>query len=193
MGLMDRDYMRQRKSDSSQLGSRKASAGPLPDVELMWFVWVLLAGLGLALAFAGGKALVERNGIPFPTSGKAFWYVEAHTTEARFTVTAPAKPQRLYAVRLDDATSGQPVVMVPLRSGETHEVKVPFGRFKVTMASGSTWFGPDRLFGLLGEHKKSVNDLHFYRTDDSVMGHHVDLAKRLDGNMPTRAALPFEK
>jgi hypothetical protein len=194
MGLMDRDYMHERHNRASQSGKGRPSNGVLlhGDGWSRWIFWIVLVGLGFAAVSVGGRSMLAPGAEAFPPSGNVFWYVTPQTLEARFTVAAPSGTRQLYAVRLDDDVTGRPVVLIPLRGGEVQEVNVPLGRYRVTMASGTTWYGPEKLFGFFGEHKKAVDPLHFYRTGSTVIGHRLDLAKRLDGNMPTRAALPFE-
>jgi hypothetical protein len=193
MGLSDRDYMHERHGRGIPFGHKKAKARGIPRGGFRWMLWLVPLGLATLVLSFGSKALMMRGEEPFPPSGVPIWYVRANNPEAEFTISAPDDTQRLYVVRLDDEVTGQSVVLIPLRGGETHQVKVPFGRFHVTMASGTTWYGPERLFGTFAEHMKGVEPFHFYQSEGTIYGKRLELRKRLDGNMPTRAALPFEK
>ena len=63
----------------------------------------------------------------------------------------------------------------------------------MTLASGKSWQGPEKLFGVTGDVQVAVEPMHFYRTGNQQMGHRIDLAQRIDGNMQTRAVNPWEK
>jgi hypothetical protein len=110
---------------------------------------------------------------------------------APLTLVAPQDQAKRYAVRLDDWNSGSPVVLIPVEAGHTVTVLVPLGRYRVTMASGSSWFGVGKLFGVLGEEKVAVEPLDFVRTNAATTGHRIELKKRIDGNMQTRSKVPW--
>lgn len=182
MGLADRDYMRERRTHHS-LHSIRPRSRPL------WFqalVWVAVLGL----LFAGFKYFQEwEKAQPFPVTGDVRWYGQSGATStAPLTITAPVRPGMHHVVRLDEWHSGKPVVLIPVRAGETALIKVPLGRYRVTMATGSRWLGAEKLFGLSSEVKEAIDPLEFYATSTGTMGHKIDLAGHLHGNMPTKPA-----
>lgn len=50
----------------------------------------------------------------------------------------------------------------------------------MVLASGDTWYGPQKLFGRLGDRRQTRDPLHFYRQGDHSVGHRIDLAGRFD-------------
>lgn len=64
--------------------------------------------------------------------------------------------------------SHAPVVMIPIRSGETATLQVPLGRYRITYAPNAAWQGD---FKLLGEAQEGIEPLEFYRTGNQRMGH----------------------
>ena len=50
-------------------------------------------------------------------------------------------------MKLEDASTGKNIMTVYVRGGMTEEVKVPIGRLKMKYATGTDWYGPEKLFG----------------------------------------------
>lgn len=185
MGLMDRDYMHEPR----RALPTKPVYRPMTSRIIWWSIGVC------ALIFIGTKyVLLPAGSMPFPMSGQTLWYVPQKSDQgAPLTISAPSRGAAYYAVRLHEAGSGRLVGLIPLRLGETVKVEVPLGQYEMTFASGTWWYGPDKLFGLTGELKKAIKVFHFYRTNNQIMGHTVDLSNRFDGNLPTRPLTPFDK
>ncbi len=195
MGLLDRDYMherhRQARTKVRPFPSRAAASmdkWPMKRVVL-WTVNICL------LAYLSIKYLILQAGVvPFPNSGEAIWFAPHEVSAvAPLTVKAPSRGDSFYAVRVQESGSGRLIVLIPLRKGETITVQVPLGQYEMTFASGSRWYGPEKLFGFLGEKKKAVKTFDFYRSGSVTTGNTIDLTNRIDGNLPTRALTPFEK
>jgi hypothetical protein len=125
----------------------------------------------------------------FPASGDAFWYVNVEpAASAGLTIRAPTSPGDNYVVRLSDWETRRPTVLVPVRPGETATVQVPLGRYRVTMANGRRWLGPERLFGHSSNLREAVDPMEFYRVGNVTRGHTISLDSTMNGNMPTQPA-----
>ena len=182
MDLAGRDYMRERRTQHSPYSIR-------PRTRPLWFqvlVWVAVLGL----LFVGFKYFQERGKAqPFPPTGEARWYSQGvEKATAPLSITAPIRSGVHHVVRLDEWHSAKPVVLIPIRAGETAKVDIPLGRYRVTMASGSRWLGTEKLFGVRSEVKEAIEPLEFYATPTGTMGHKIELEGRLNGNMPTKPA-----
>jgi len=195
MGLIDRDYMHERR--------RKAGAGSdtryerprghqvkWPAIRIACWTFAVCS-----LLYVSSKYLIFPAGaIPFPASGQVHWYVpQVDGVGAPFTVTAPDQGDNFYAVRVTDVGTGRMVGVVPLRRGETVKVQVPLGQYEMIFASGSRWYGPEELFGFLGKKKKAVKTFNFYRSGNVINGNAVNLTDRINGNLQTRPVMPFDK
>jgi hypothetical protein len=195
MGLIDRDYMheRHRKTQAN-------SAGRLERHRIHQNKWPMMRiacwTFGVcSLIYLGTKYVILPVGTaPFPVSGQVLWYVPQVTgAGAPFSVTAPDRGDDLYAVRVTEVGTGRIVGLVPLRRGETVKVEVPLGQYEMMFASGSRWYGPEKLFGFSGEKKKAVKTFNFYRSGNVINGNSVNLTNRIDGNLQTRPMMPFDK
>ena len=78
--------------------------------------------------------------------------------------------------------------MIPIRSGETATLQVPFGRYRITYAPNAAWQGEPKL---LGEAQEGIEPLAFYRTGNQRVGHRIDLNGRLNGNLKIRRSSFF--
>lgn len=69
---------------------------------------------------------------PFPVTGAVRWFIPAPATgvndTAILTITGFAEAGRHVVVRLDTWEAHAPIVMIPIRSGETATLQVPLGR-----------------------------------------------------------------
>jgi hypothetical protein len=189
MGLYERDYMRERHRRSLRRDTGKSSSAS----SVSW----KNAGLTILLLAVGAYVVVrwsdQGHVVPFPATGAVIWYT-AHTgSGAPLTIAAPADSTRNHVVQLGDWASGKVVATVPIRAGETAQLEVPLGQYSITIASGDRWYGPEKLFGPAGETRKALAAMHFYRSGQQTMGHRIDLAKRVNGNLETRPVGPFDR
>ena len=195
MGLIDRDYMheRHRKAQAKpgvRLERHQVQQDNWPMMRITRWTFAICALIFLCTKYV----ILPKSAMPFPSPGQIIWYVPQVNEEgAPFSVSAPNQGDALYAVRVAELSTGRVVAIVPLRRGETVKAQVPLGQYEMTFASGSSWYGPERLFGFFGEKKKAVKTFDFYRSGNVTTGISVDLTNRLDGNLQTRPVMPFDK
>jgi hypothetical protein len=129
---------------------------------------------------------------PFPVTGAVRWFIPTPATGlndmAPLTIAGLAEAGRHVVVRLDAWEAHAPIVMIPIRSGETAALQVPLGRYRITYAPNAAWQAD---FKLLGDSQEGIEPLEFYRTGNQRMGHHIDLNGRLNGNLKTRRSSFF--
>jgi hypothetical protein len=192
MGLADRDYMRERhRRQQTATGTIQ-----LPGSNSLWDILkksLVIVGAAAALWWLALHYKEARHAEAFPPTGAVMWFVETPEpgASAALTIAAPADRNVNFAVKLSDWGSGRAVAVIPVRAGETAAVQVPLGEYRITMASGINWQGADAMFGRTGETREAVDPMRFYKTDLQTMGHRIDLAARLNGNLRTRAIGTF--
>lgn len=171
-------------------GSSRSLGGSLNGMGT--FSRYLVVGIVILLVFLAVKyVLTQRASVPFPASGDVHWYVnDSQPRVANLTLRArPSSSSKYFAVRLDDWASGAPVAMIPVRQGESSVTLLPLGRYRMTIAKGSVWMGPDKQFGMTGERKVVTHPLEFYRRGSQVFGHAIDLEVPFVGNLDTAPEL----
>jgi hypothetical protein len=90
-----------------------------------------------------------------------------------------------YLVKLVSTNSGQPVMTVFVRGGQTVSTEVPLGTFEVRYAVGSTWYGYEHLFGPETSYKKADTTFTFRNDGYQYTGYTITLYTVSNGNMRT--------
>ncbi|NMM09749.1 MAG: hypothetical protein HHJ16_05685 [Polaromonas sp.] len=108
---------------------------------------------------------------PFPMTGAVRWFIPAPANGvndmAPLTITGFAEAGRHAVVRLDTWEAHAPVVMIPIRSGETVTLQVPLGCYRISYAPNASW---QDEFRLQGEAREGIEPMEFYRTDNRTWG-----------------------
>jgi len=98
-------------------------------------------------------------------------------------VTAVGSPN--YFIKVVDWERGTPLLTVFIRSGQTVNVKVPLGSYRLKYASGTEWYGKQFLFGPNTTYSRAQDQLDFTIEGDRVRGHEITLIKQVGGNLKT--------
>ena len=205
MGLQDREYMHERhraqakrqpgiRPAASKHGNKSSGLGK----SILFFVITLSVGTYITHKISPNKAPINWSNllpfsakeIPMPATGELTLYQRGHSASAvaSFSVvaTSPGFKKTSHLVKLVDAATGEPVLSVFVRSGETAAIKIPLGVYKANIASGEKWYGETKLFGNGTVVQQGNSTLTFYSQGNSIMGHTLTLAGTIDGNFPTR-------
>lgn len=189
MGLRDRDHMHLAWSRTSPQGSMRRRTDGIASVLQLgrrpgWMALILGSVLLIALALAGLEQLLHRQ--TFPASGDVRWFQPPGEDDptAPLTIEAPSHGASLHMITLEEWHTGQAVAMVPVHRGDSVRLDLPIGRYRVSFAHGSTWLGPQRMFGLMGERRRGSDPLDFVQTRTGVQGHRI-LLQQLNGNLRT--------
>lgn len=90
-----------------------------------------------------------------------------------------------YVVKLTNADSGEDVLTIFVRGGQTEKVDVPLGNYVVKYASGEKWYGYKHLFGPSTHYSKADRTFTFSKNGSQVNGYTITLYKVKDGNLHT--------
>ncbi|MEL7604349.1 MAG: hypothetical protein AAGU77_14420, partial [Bacillota bacterium] len=90
-------------------------------------------------------------------------------------IETSADSDRFYYVVLADASTGEKAVAVYIEAGQTIEIDVPLGKYKLYYASGTVWYGNVYLFGPDGTCSTSNTTFNFYERGSFYYGHTVTL------------------
>ena len=128
----------------------------------------------------------EKNlGLPPPLDlPKNGWIVNYHSGD-------PIAPLRIitrdsyqnYFAKIEDYYTGQSILTVFVRGGESIDIEVPLGTYKLKYAVGKTWYGPDYLFGPETSYSKADEKFLFSRVGNNISGYTVELYLQRDGNL----------
>jgi hypothetical protein len=203
MGIQDRDYMHERHRPQTKRRGPNMASNLVKSVSgfgksILFFVVTLSVGTLVIHKISPEKAPINwtrflpvlAKEISMPATGDVTLYQRGHSAAAvaSFAVVASSSglKRTSHLVKLVDVNTGQPVLSVFVRSGETASIKVPLGSYKANIASGEKWYGDIKLFGNETALQQGKAALHFYKDGNAVTGHTLTLAGTINGNFPTR-------
>lgn len=91
-----------------------------------------------------------------------------------------------YFVKLADWNTGITALTVFIHGGQSVELTMPLGSYKLKYASGITWYGESELFGVDTHFSMADARFDFTVSGDQVSGYTVELFLQQDGNLQTR-------
>ena len=121
--------------------------------------------------------------IEFPANG----YYTNHTGSiglAPLSIKTPAGDD-YYFILLRSSPKGEVAVTTYIYAGETVEILVPLGDYTMHYAVGKVWYGEEYLFGPDTVYTNVDKIFKFYETDDSYVGHTIELIMQFGGNLNT--------
>lgn len=90
-----------------------------------------------------------------------------------------------YWVKIIDSYTGSEVSSYFIRSGDTLNVDLPVGSYKIKYAYGQNWFGEDKLFGANTIYIQANTVFNFNFDGSTYNGYTIELIKKTDGNLTT--------
>ena len=110
---------------------------------------------------------------------------------ANFTgTTAPLKISTRpsdgnYVMKIVDWETGEFVASYFISRGNTLEIELPLGSYKLKFASGDKWYGTKFLFGSATAYSYVPDKMVFYLSGDYARGHQIELIPQVGGNLET--------
>ena len=126
--------------------------------------------------------LVEKS---LPRSGIIKNYTRREAIAPFKIITDKYSDAENYYIKLIDSRTDKVAETIFVRSGDTVEVKVPVGSYKIRYATGHKWYGEDDLFGHGTSYAKSDKLLVFSYNGYYVNGMSLTLYKTRNGNFAT--------
>lgn len=96
-----------------------------------------------------------------------------------------------YFMKLTNAGGGTVATMF-LRAGETLDVAVPIGTYRIRFAYGSRWYGDSALFGPDTRYSELEGNMIFHISGSRVAGAEITLTKQAQGNLRDHRIRPDE-
>lgn len=145
--------------------------------------------LGVALEIAGvSTALSGDPSVERPQTG-VLYNATGREPTAPLMIIAPSGVDHF--IKLVDFETGAEGVALYIRDGETLDVLVPVGSFRLRHAFGTGWQGEEALFGrgLSTRFEEATVPLNFRNVDGQVQGWTVDLNPKPGGDFYSRPSL----
>lgn len=168
----------------------KRSAGQMSDP---------LVGLGiLAISALAVYALYTHSvpAQPLPETGVLFLRQPAvlPAASAPFSVASDRdNPSQNYFIKVSDWSTKIPVATFFVRGGEVAIAALPLGEYRVTVAQGKSWYGPQHLFGAGTVVNEGLTPSRLYQSGPrQTTGVTLTLTPKFAGNYPMRPAARSE-
>jgi hypothetical protein len=144
-----------------------------------------------AIAQASLAQQSSQNELPLPANGEVTRYLTPLPEQplAPLNVITDGNPNGpQYFIKLADWSTNQTVLTLFLRAGLKTSVEVPLGIYKIKIASGTHWYGINKVFGPTADYSliaKPSGDskMVFEVRGKEVMGHELRLRSVRNGNV----------
>jgi hypothetical protein len=110
---------------------------------------------------------------------------------APLRIVTPMGDQK-YFMKLVDANSGSVVESMFVYGGQSFDMNVPLGTYRIRYASGSTWYGETDLFGPETTYSEFDSVFSFTDYGHQVSGYTVELIRQHGGNLRERNLSPSQ-
>lgn len=104
---------------------------------------------------------------------------------APLSISTPHGTEK-YFVKIVDATTETTVLTIFIYGGQTFELKVPLGQYKVKYATGENWYGESLLFGPSTSFNQAETTFSFSNDGYQINGYSIELIKQINGNLSTK-------
>lgn len=104
---------------------------------------------------------------------------------APLAIETPGGSERYY-LKLEDALTGRLAMTIFVEGGHSLRTRVPLGSYRILYATGTTWYGPQLLFGPQTRRFRLDRTFEFARTRGAYVGARIVLGERAGapGAMP---------
>lgn len=121
---------------------------------------------------------------PLPKNGAARQYFTEEAIAPLKIVTKESGQH--YFVKIVDWYSGELVLTIFIRSGQSVNVDLPLGSYKIKYATGKQWYGKTYLFGHETTYNEADKKLDFEVRGSQVLGYTIELFLQRHGNLITK-------
>jgi hypothetical protein len=130
----------------------------------------------------------ELRSMEQPTPPSGLFSTTLPRSRFRSSIGLPAlkvhvPPGRHFFLKLSDWTTGAPALTLFVQGGDTIAVDIPFGTYRVSMASGRIWYGEKVRFGPDTEYSQLNEPMQFAVEGDQLAGHRLELSLVRNGNL----------
>lgn len=142
-----------------------------------------LAGVFLLWLFFTNGATNEEFSKPIvskPTSGIYQNHLHLENVAPLKIITKEGNGS--YFMKIKDDI-GLTVMTIFINDGETVDIKVPLGTYKILSTNGEDWYGQDYLFGPDTSYSKLKESFNFKLEGNRYIGHNLYLYKQNNGNL----------
>lgn len=136
------------------------------------------------IEYLGPVTTQQQPVLPLPKNGAATRYFTEEAIAPLKIVTKESGQH--YFVKIVDWYSGELVSTIFIRSGQSVNVDLPLGSYKIKYATGKQWYGKTYLFGPETTFSEADKKLDFEVHGSQVSGYTIELFLQRHGNLKTK-------
>jgi hypothetical protein len=126
---------------------------------------------------------------PLPPNGETTRF---HKTKPIAPLEIRTKGEANHFIKLSTWSDNRAIVTVFVRAGQSVQIEVPIGTYRLKYVAGKDWYDPKYLFGHSTVYDQAKTPLVFSRTGTQVRGHTIELFLQASGNLQTEPIEPEE-
>lgn len=169
--------------DSQAPSGSLDSEGSSGSFKAIFIIGAVIAVLYGMLTYSGKEAGVP---VPLPDNGTVWKYTTDAATTAPLRIITDKKLTMTHVlVLVSDWKTSVPVMAMFVMGGREAQTMLPIGSYRVSLATGSQWYGIEHLFGKNTAEVQGVKPIDLYQSGPhQSMGVVINLNEKIDGNYP---------
>lgn len=136
------------------------------------------------IEYLGPLTTQQQPVLTLPKNGAAMRYFTEEAIAPLKIITKESGQH--YFVKIVDWYSGKTVLTIFIRSGQSVNVDLPLGSYKIKYATGKQWYGKTYLFGHETTYSEADKKLDFEVHGSQVSGYTIELFLQRHGNLKTK-------
>lgn len=178
------------------LGIFRLVAGFAFVIGIIWFIGILADGSSKPKKSTNAGSFSQP---PRPAFTEPILQLPYSGFTRRYTSASGVAPLQIrtsqgsnYLVKLENISTGRNIVDIFIRGGNTAEVKVPLGSYRIKYAAGDNWYGYKYYFGPTTGYSKADKVFHFRKDGYQISGYTITLYRVANGNLRTSRIDPSQ-
>ena len=122
--------------------------------------------------------------LTLPVNGAVKYYTGKEAVAPLQIITKSSN--RHYYVKLVDSVNDTTIMSIFIRANHKVMVDVPLGSYLIKYATGTKWYGEEKLFGPSTDYYKADRIFDFKLVDNQYSGYTIELFLQERGNLKTK-------
>lgn len=181
--------MRSKPVDEAPYSAYEVSDSYYENTEIGYDSYTDTANLGADYEYTNSEYTNIDSDISNPLTPEPLPYTGYSNQDPLSNASSPLQIHTShgsnYWIKITDAYSSNEIISYFIRGGDTLNVELPTGAYKIKYASGDTWYGEDSLFGTETQYAEANETFNFTFNGYQYSGYTIELIPQTSGNLST--------